>query len=135
MASGCNVRVCDFNALHLLVNCLWQRAQQADPVVSGTPVNFNASSAVQSDNQNVFTKLGPYAWLCGAVLCTEVLIIIKFGREEFTAPFPQRVKIFWGIVGAVIAAVLVGWQSWIWGRQYLRRASPEGRAGTGKKRT
>jgi phosphatidylserine synthase 2 len=73
---------------------------------------------------NVFTKLGPYAWISGAILSAETLLVVKFGRGEFTAPFPERVKIAWGIFGASLTVVLVGWQLWIWIFSYLQRASP-----------
>ena len=81
---------------------------------------------MQGDDQNVFTKLGPYAWLAGAVLSTEVLIIVKFGRDEFTAPFPERIKVAWSIFGAAMAALLVVWQVALWVAQFRRRASPPG---------
>jgi hypothetical protein len=80
---------------------------------------------VQSSDKNVFVKLGAYAWLAGAILFTEVLIIIKFGRGEFTAPFPERVKLAWGAFGATLAAILVVWQLSIWARGYLRKTSPQ----------
>ena len=73
----------------------------------------------------MLTKLGPYAWLSGAILFTETLIVIKFGRGEFTAPFPERVKQAWAAFGASLALFLVGWQLYIWARSYMRRASPQ----------
>jgi hypothetical protein len=79
---------------------------------------------LQSKDKNVFTKLGPYAWIAGAILSAETLLVIKLSHGEFTAPFPDRVKIAWGVFGAVLMIVLVGWQLWIWISSYLRRASP-----------
>jgi formate/nitrite transporter FocA (FNT family) len=76
---------------------------------------------MQSNDQNVFTKLGPYAWLAGAILATETLIVIKFGREEFTAPFPERVKIFWAAFFSVLAVVMVIWQLTLWTSSYMRK--------------
>jgi hypothetical protein len=86
---------------------------------------------LQNTDQNVFAKLGPYAWLAGAVLFTEILIVIKFGRGEFTAPFPEHVVLAWSIFGAVLFTGLIVWQVWIWSSAYFKRASPMGK---GKKR-
>ena len=80
---------------------------------------------LQSSNQNVFIKLGPYAWLCGAILFTEILVIIKFGRDEFTAPFPDHIKIAWGIFGSAVATLLVTWQTSIWVSRYFNRNNPK----------
>ena len=76
---------------------------------------------MQSNDQNVFTKLGPYAWLAGAILATETLIVVKFGREEFTAAFPERVKVFWAVFFSVLTAVMGVWQLTIWTSSYMRK--------------
>lgn len=47
-------------------------------------------------------KLGPRAWLGLGVVVTEVLIIFKFGKGYFVAPFPFIVKISWGIAFFVL---------------------------------
>ena len=47
-------------------------------------------------------KLGPRAWLGLAVVATEVLIIVKFGKQYFHAPFPVAVKIAWALVTLIL---------------------------------
>jgi len=38
--------------------------------------------------------MGQHAWLMGATVITELLIISKFGRGRFEQPFPTPVKLF-----------------------------------------
>lgn len=36
--------------------------------------------------------MGQHAWLLAATVCTEVLLIFKWGRGVFTEPFPTHIK-------------------------------------------
>lgn len=49
-------------------------------------------------------KLGPRAWLGCAVVLTEILVIIKFGKDHFTQPFPDYIVYSWAILGLLIVA-------------------------------
>lgn len=49
-------------------------------------------------------KIGPRAWLGIAVVCSELLVIVKHGQGMFTEPFPLYIKLIW----AAIFTVLVG---------------------------
>ena len=82
---------------------------------------------MQSNDNNVLIKLGPYAWLAGAILFMETALVIKFAHNEFTAPFPEHIVKAWSIFGAVLAASLIIWQCMIWGRGYIKKASPQGK--------
>src|SRR3979490_176076 len=37
-------------------------------------------------------RMGQHAWLLAATVCTEALLIVKWGRGVFTEPFPQHIK-------------------------------------------
>ncbi|KAF8319655.1 PSS-domain-containing protein [Clavulina sp. PMI_390] len=39
-------------------------------------------------------RMGQHAWLMSATVFTELLIIFKFGRDQFPQPFPLPVKVF-----------------------------------------
>ncbi|KAJ1963754.1 hypothetical protein GGI12_001864 [Dipsacomyces acuminosporus] len=54
-------------------------------------------------------RMGAHCWMLIATLLTELLIIVKFSRGEFTEPFPRHVVIFWSTVAALIAGFSV-WQ-------------------------
>lgn len=47
-------------------------------------------------------KIGPRAWLGIAVVCTELLVIVKHGRGMFTEPFPTYIKVIWATIFAVV---------------------------------
>ena len=49
-------------------------------------------------------RLGAQAWICIACILTETLICIKFGRGEFTAPFPTWVIVSWSLFGLILVA-------------------------------
>ena len=49
-------------------------------------------------------RLGAHAWTSAAVVCTEFLICLKFGRGQFPNPWPSAVVVSWMV--AVIALVL-----------------------------
>ena len=82
---------------------------------------------MQSEESNALIKLGPYAWLAGAILFMETALVIKFAHNEFTAPFPRHIVQVWAIFGAVLVVSLVAWQCLIWGRSYVNKASPQGK--------
>ncbi|KAG8935751.1 hypothetical protein FRC02_006560 [Tulasnella sp. 418] len=65
--------------------------------------------------------MGQHAWLLFATIVTELLIIVKWSRGQFPAPFPRHIKL-----GAVVASgLLVGYPLFKFGipkvRRYLRR--------------
>jgi phosphatidylserine synthase 2 len=47
-------------------------------------------------------KFGPFFWLSSMTLLVEFSIIVKFGINLFTAPFPGYVKIIWGVISVFI---------------------------------
>jgi hypothetical protein len=110
------------------------RCEQHSPALSKhgiVPREVNASSPkvlnaahVQGDSKDVFNKLGSYAWLAAAILAAELLNVAKLGQGEFTAPFPDHIKIAWGVAGTVFAVSMVAWQIWIWLNSYWSKASP-----------
>lgn len=55
-----------------------------------------------------FTKFGRQSWLFLSIVCTELLIVIKFGWDTVTIPFPRHVISMW--VGFVVLLVL--WTIW-----------------------
>lgn len=67
---------------------------------------------------SVFQKLGSFCWLGIALALVEVLVSIKFGRGEFTAPWPRAVLLAWGTALSAGAAALAWW-SW---RYYYAQA-------------
>lgn len=73
----------------------------------------------------MFNKLGSNAWLAAAILAAEVLNIVKLGHGEFTAPFPEHIKLAWTIAGTVFASGMVIWQVLLWVSQYMAKASPK----------
>ncbi|KAF9437662.1 hypothetical protein BGZ76_011703 [Entomortierella beljakovae] len=42
-------------------------------------------------------RIGPQAWLLIGSISTEVLIIFKFGQDEFSTPTPKYVLYFWSV--------------------------------------
>ncbi|KAJ2011226.1 hypothetical protein GGI06_004615, partial [Coemansia sp. S85] len=53
-------------------------------------------------------RMGAHCWMLITTLLTELLIIVKFGRGEFSEPFPTHVIAFWSLV----ASILVGFSVW-----------------------
>ena len=64
---------------------------------------------IEGDNNDIFNKLGPFAWLGAAVVFTEALICIKFGRRLFPHPWPTRVLLGWGLFLGLFAVVMTVW--------------------------
>lgn len=81
---------------------------------------------LQGKSKDVFNRLGSFAWLAAAILGAELLNVAKLGRGEFTAPFPEHVKLAWSTVGVVVVVFLAGWQARIWVSSYVSKASPPG---------
>lgn len=48
--------------------------------------------------------IGPQAWILMATVLTEVLVVIKWSKGMFSAPFPKSVIIFWSIFGSFLIA-------------------------------
>lgn len=48
--------------------------------------------------------MGQHAWLLFATVCTEVLLIFKWGRGVFTEPFPTYVK--WCFMSGGVLVIL-----------------------------
>lgn len=54
-------------------------------------------------NTNPYCKrVGPFIWLSTFTLLLEFSVIIKFGKDMFTAPFPDYVKLMWAVIGFFI---------------------------------
>lgn len=53
-------------------------------------------------------KFGRQSWLFLAIVCTELLICIKFGWETVTIPFPSHVVTLW----IAIFMMLILWTVW-----------------------
>jgi phosphatidylserine synthase 2 len=83
-----------------------------------------APTDLQGQSQDVFSKLGSYAWLACAILAMEILNIIKLGQGEFTAPFPASVQIAWSITGGFFVLGMLVWQISIWVSKYRRNTTP-----------
>jgi Phosphatidyl serine synthase len=47
-------------------------------------------------------RVGPYVWLSCLALGVEFSITFKFGRQMFIEPFPDYVKIMWGIIFSLL---------------------------------
>ncbi|KAJ2448879.1 hypothetical protein EV183_005204 [Coemansia sp. RSA 2336] len=54
-------------------------------------------------------RMGAHCWMLIATLLTELLIVVKFGRGEFSEPFPRLVIAFWSAVALALAAFSL-WQ-------------------------
>jgi phosphatidylserine synthase 2 len=48
--------------------------------------------------------MGQHVWLVLATICTELLVIVKWGQGQFPAPLPRTVKWAW-IVGGTLLVV------------------------------
>lgn len=64
-----------------------------------------------NDARTPFTRLGVYAWTGVAIAFVEMLMIVKFGRGMFDAPWPTRVLVAWGSVFVLFAIVM---PVWVW---------------------
>ena len=64
---------------------------------------------IESNSSDVFTKLGPFAWLTIAIALAETLAVIKFGKGMFPAPWPRGVLLAWGAAAAVFGTVFALW--------------------------
>ncbi|KAJ2798874.1 hypothetical protein H4R20_004656 [Coemansia guatemalensis] len=54
-------------------------------------------------------RMGAHCWLLIATLLTELLIVVKFARGEFTEPTPRFAIVFWSAVAALLGAFSL-WQ-------------------------
>jgi len=77
---------------------------------------------IDSDESDIFNKLGPFAWLATAVALAETLLCLKFGAGMFPAPRPRRVLWAWGLSAALFVAFMAAWGLRIRRREQLRRA-------------
>ncbi|KAJ2313163.1 hypothetical protein IWW52_004642, partial [Coemansia sp. RSA 2704] len=69
-------------------------------------------------------RMGAHCWVLIATLLTELLIIVKFARGEFTEPFPRVVVVFW----ALVAAALAGFSLWQFALRPRLRRTPSRRS-------
>ncbi|XP_018010579.1 phosphatidylserine synthase 2 [Hyalella azteca] len=53
-------------------------------------------------------KIGRQSWIFLAIICTELLIVLKFGWETVTIPFPRHIVSLW--LGILVLLVL--WTLW-----------------------
>ncbi|KAJ2079134.1 hypothetical protein H4R24_003988 [Coemansia sp. RSA 988] len=54
-------------------------------------------------------RMGAHCWLLIATLLTELLIVVKFARGEFTEPTPPFVIVFWSAIATLLGAFSL-WQ-------------------------
>lgn len=64
---------------------------------------------IESEESDIFNKLGPFAWLGTAVALAETLVCMKFGHGMFPAPWPPRVLLAWGTSIALFAVFMLVW--------------------------
>lgn len=59
-------------------------------------------------------RLGPFGWCMLLGASVETMIVYKFGRTEFTEPFPLYVKIIWSIIGTIYTYLFItAWRNQI----------------------
>lgn len=67
---------------------------------------FSATAATKEFYEYTVNKycyrIGPFIWLGGLALLTELSLIVKFGRIMFTEPFPWYVKLIWVFISILI---------------------------------
>ncbi|VDP70900.1 unnamed protein product [Schistosoma curassoni] len=57
-------------------------------------------------------RFGRQAWMISSIIITEFLIVMKFGWDIITKPFPRHISIFWSLV-------LIGLVSWTFWHFYI----------------
>ncbi|VDP35809.1 unnamed protein product [Schistosoma mattheei] len=57
-------------------------------------------------------RFGRQAWMISSIIITEFLIVMKFGWDIITKPFPSHISIFWSLV-------LIGLVSWTFWHFYI----------------
>lgn len=64
-------------------------------------------------NSNPYCRrVGPFIWLTCFTLLVEFSIIVKFGSDMFTAPFPWYVQVMWTVIGFfVLVGAYVAWSN------------------------
>lgn len=77
---------------------------------------------IDSDESDIFNKLGPFAWLATAVALAETLLCLKFGAGMFPEPWPARVLWAWGLSSALFVAFMAAWGLRIRRREQRRKA-------------
>ena len=64
---------------------------------------------IDSEETDIFNKLGPFAWLATAVAVGETLVCVKFGRGMFPKPWPSTVLLIWGSAALTFASFMAIW--------------------------
>ena len=64
---------------------------------------------IDSEETDIFNKLGPFAWLATAVAVGETLVCVKFGRGMFPKPWPSTVLLIWGAAALTFASFMAIW--------------------------
>ncbi|ORY00524.1 phosphatidyl serine synthase [Basidiobolus meristosporus CBS 931.73] len=104
--------MCELNAFYLKT-LLWLPPEHYLNVSRLLLFFFMATPAVRELYQYLMDKsckrVGAQAWLTIACIMTEVLIILKFGRNEFPNPAPVHIKIFWTVLLSLVGIYPV-WQ-------------------------
>jgi phosphatidylserine synthase 2 len=77
--------------------------------LSALPATKEYYTFIDSEETDVFNKLGPFAWLGAAVAVAETLICVKFGAGMFPKPWPPRVLYAWGLSACAFVLFLGGW--------------------------
>ncbi|KAI9100975.1 phosphatidylserine synthase 2 [Phlyctochytrium arcticum] len=96
---------CELNAFYLKA-LLWLPPANPINIARLVLYFFMALPAVREAYQFMVDRrckrLGMHAWMATANIMTELLIVIKFGRGEFTEPMPWEIKILWGCFAAIL---------------------------------
>lgn len=62
---------------------------------------------IESDQGDIFRKMGTYAWLGMAIAFIETLAAVKYGHGLFPQPWPREVVVAWA-TGVVVFCLLFG---------------------------
>ena len=68
-------------------------------------------------------RIGQQAWLNTAMLCSEIVLIIRFGREVFIDPPPCEpfiINLWWGALVVVILGFFVAYRNGGWSPRHSR---------------
>ncbi|KAI8349253.1 PSS-domain-containing protein [Mortierella sp. GBAus27b] len=97
--------ICELNAFYLKT-LLWLPPAHPINIVRITSYFMFGIPGVREAYQYFHDKnckrIGPQAWLLIANISTEVLIVFKFGQDEFPNPTPANVIYFWVVFATVL---------------------------------
>ncbi|CAG8436546.1 6212_t:CDS:2 [Ambispora gerdemannii] len=104
---------------------LWIPPEHPLNAIRATLLFFCSAPGVREAYQYLTDKnckrFGPQAWLSMAMIMTESVIIIKFGRGEFPHPAPTYVIVFWSL----LTTTLIGYAIYQFAIPALRKSKSE----------